>query len=79
MRRLVVCDCSEMDVDEFVAIGKLTTLTELRCGGIGEGLAPFAGDVKAAIGRGWWRRTFTRASSTRSRSRFSISCRLVRR
>ena len=41
-----------MGVDEFVAIGKLTTLTELRCGGIGEGLAPFAGDVKAAIGRG---------------------------
>ena len=50
LRRLVVCDCSEMDVDEFVALGKLTTLTELRCGGVGERLAPFAGDVKAAIG-----------------------------
>ena len=52
LTRLVVCDCSAMDVDEFVAIGKLTSLTELRCGGVGERLAPFAGDVKAAIGDG---------------------------
>ena len=40
------------EFDEFVAIGKLTSLTELRCGGVGERLAPFAGDVKAAIGDG---------------------------
>ena len=52
LRRLVICDCGDMDVDEFVAIGKLKNLTELRCGGVTERLGPFAGDVTAAIGRG---------------------------